>query len=94
MKMGRSKVGRVGEKKQCDFSERVKPRRHGEDERTNEKQAEAQRGRVCCDWPLNNRFFILGEDIFAVNHLSLPSAPGELYAITTMLPGISSQPHN
>lgn len=40
-----------GGKKQCDISETDKPRRHGEDERTNEKtnekQAEAQRGRVC-----------------------------------------------
>ena len=56
--------GEGGKKKQCDISETDKPRRHGEDERTNEKtdekQAEAQRGRVCCDYPPNNRFFILG----------------------------------
>lgn len=60
---GRSEVGRA-KKKQCDISETDEPRRHGEDERTNEKtneeKTEAQRGRVCCKCPLNNRFFILG----------------------------------
>lgn len=76
------------EKKQCDISETDKPRRHGKDERTNEKQAVAQRGRVCCDCPPNNRFFIPGGYI-AVNHLSLPHAPDELYAITTTLFGVN-----
>lgn len=41
----------VGDGEGGDISETDKPRRHGEDERTNEKtnekQAEAQRGRVC-----------------------------------------------
>lgn len=55
--MGRSEVGRA--RKQCDVSETDKPGRHGEEERTNEEQTEAESGRACCDRPLNNRFFIL-----------------------------------
>lgn len=54
-----------GEKKQCDISETDEARRHGEDERTNEKTNRGasrgawRQGFFFCDWPPNNRFFIL-----------------------------------